>query len=75
MDARLILIQGSEGVLRDCESHLHNAVEQKINDQGALISDPNAAAADAANGENGVANIEAAAAEDAQAAREKTLAE
>lgn len=58
MVAQLVLIQEAEGVLRDWDGHLHNIAGQKIDDQGAVILDPEAAAADFIDGENPGANAE-----------------
>lgn len=72
MVAQLILIQDAEGVLRDQEDHLRSAARHKIDDQGTVIHDPEAAAVD---GENDAANADAAAAENALAARLRKLAD
>lgn len=62
-----------KGVMFDRVGHLCNATWQKLDDQGAVISDLEAAVVNAANGENAIANAEAAAVEDALAAWPRKL--
>lgn len=73
MAATLVQIHDVNGYLHDSESHLRNAADQRLDDQGAVISDPQPVVLVSANAENDAAIAHAAVAENAQAARSKML--
>lgn len=75
MVATLGLIQDGNWDLHDQDSYLHNASGQRLDDQGVVISDPEAANLPNANAENVGANGQAVAEENVQAARPISLAD
>ena len=70
MVATLVLIRDENGDMHDPEGHLRNAAGQRLDDQGAIISDPEAVVLEAGNA---AANSYDAFAENTQAARHRTL--
>lgn len=73
MAATLVLIHNVNWYLHDSEGHLHNGAGQKLDNQGDVIPDPEAAALEVPNAENVAVISEAGAAENAQASRSRML--
>lgn len=71
MAATLVQIHDVNGYLHDFENHLCNSADQRLDDQGAVIRDPEPVVLEFFNAKNDAVIAHAAIAGNVQAARSK----